>query len=100
MALRALKKPCTVVLHTDSTYVHNGFSKRWVRKWESNGWRTSNRGEVQNVTLWKQLAEMVEYHAVEGVWVKGHSRNVNHNRVDALAVAARQARALGVSIAE
>ena len=100
MALRALKKPCTVVLHTDSAYVHNGFSKGWVRKWERNGWRTANRGEVQNVDLWKQLAEMVEYHVVEWVWVKGHSTNINHNRVDTLAVAARQALAMGLPIGE
>ena len=98
MALRALKKPCTVVLHTDSTYVHNGFSKGWVKKWAANGWRTASKGHVQNVDLWKQLAEMVEYHDVEWVWVKGHSTNVEHNRVDALAVAAREALKRGTTI--
>ncbi len=98
MALRALKKPCTVLLHTDSTYVHNGFSKGWVAKWEKNGWRTASKGEVQNVDLWKQLAEMVAYHSVEWVWVRGHSTNIDHNRVDALAVAAREALARGVTM--
>lgn len=65
---------------------------------EANGWRTASKGQVQNVELWKQLAEMVEYHVVEWVWVKGHSTNIDHNRVDSLAVAAREALARGVAI--
>lgn len=91
MALRALKKPCDVVIHTDSTYVHNGFSKGWLRKWERNGWRTASNKEVLNVDLWKQLDELVSQHSVEWVWVRGHTDNAEHNRCDALAVAARHA---------
>lgn len=98
MGLRALKRPCDVLLHTDSTYVHNGFSKGWLRKWERNGWRTSQNGAVLNVDLWKQLDELVNYHSVEWVWVRGHATNVQHNRCDALAVAAREALAKGLPL--
>lgn len=98
MALRALKKPCDVLLHTDSTYVHNGFAKGWVRNWEKNGWRTADKKDVQNVDLWKQLSELVAQHSVEWVWVRGHMDNADHNRCDALAVAAREALAKGLPL--
>lgn len=98
MALRALKKSCEVVLHTDSTYVHNGFSKGWVKNWERNGWRTADRKDVQNVDLWKELAVLVAAHSVQWVWVRGHMDNVDHNRCDALAVAAREALAKGLPL--
>jgi ribonuclease HI len=34
--LEALKKPCRVKLHTDSTYVRDGIT-RWIHKWRQNG---------------------------------------------------------------
>ena len=41
-ALEALKKPCKVELHTDSTYVMKGISE-WIHNWKRRGWRTGRR---------------------------------------------------------
>lgn len=38
-ALKALKRPCSVQLTTDSVYVRDGITK-WVHGWQRNGWRT------------------------------------------------------------
>ncbi len=89
MALRALKQPCEVVLHTDSTYVRNAFHKGWLTKWAKNGWVTAERKPVANVDLWNDLVTLAGVHQIEWVWVKGHGTNVEHNRCDVLAVEAR-----------
>jgi len=96
-ALEALKEPCRVLLHPDSTYVRNAFFKGWLEKWQANGWRTAAKGAVQNVDLWMELVRLSKIHDIEWKWVKGHADNPEHNRCDALAVAARQALARGES---
>ncbi|MDB5371262.1 MAG: ribonuclease, partial [Roseomonas sp.] len=44
-ALEALKRPCTVVIHTDSEYVRNGIS-RWINGWVRNNWRNAAKDPV------------------------------------------------------
>lgn len=88
-ALRALKMPCEVVLHTDSQYVRNAFAKGWIPNWQKNGWVNSKKEPVANQDLWQELIELEKKHAVEWVWVKGHATNQLQNRCDELAVAAR-----------
>jgi ribonuclease HI len=90
MALRALKRPCDVMLHTDSKYVHGGFTQGWLEKWQRNGWRTSTKKPVENQDLWRELVELTAVHQVEWIWVRGHADCEEHNRCDALAVAARE----------
>jgi len=84
--LEALKKPCRVRLHTDSTYVRDGIT-RWIHKWRQNGWRTSDKKPVKNAELWQELVDATEPHRVEWHWVKGHSGHIENDRVDALACA-------------
>ena len=81
-ALRALKRPCHVVLHTDSQYLKKGISE-WLPKWRRNGWRTRT-GPVKNVDLWQLLQEEVERHDVEWEWVRGHSGVEENERCDEL----------------
>lgn len=85
-ALEALKRPCQVVLTTDSRYVMQGI-EQWVPKWRANGWRTSDKKPVKNQDLWQRLSSAVEIHRVRWKWVKGHSGHVENERVD---VAARE----------
>ncbi|MEX0782529.1 MAG: ribonuclease HI [Dehalococcoidia bacterium] len=96
-ALQALKRPCDVVIHTDSTYVKNAFTNGWLRKWQSNGWRTRERTPVLNEDLWRIILELEATHRVTWVWVRGHTDNELHNRVDALAVEARKAYAANLA---
>lgn len=84
-ALEALKEACVVKLHTDSAYLCNGFQKGWLYNWQRNGWKTSNKTEVENKDLWMKLIELNDKHEVSWIKVKGHSDNVNNNRCDALA---------------
>src|SRR4030095_10171806 len=54
--LQALKRPCQVRLHTDSTYVRDGIT-RWIHRWRQNGWRTADKKPVKNAELWQELGE-------------------------------------------
>ncbi len=88
--LRALKTPCTVQVHSDSTYVVNAFRQGWLTRWQKNGWRTSQGGAVENQDLWQALLQAKAPHEVQFHWVKGHARNQENNRCDELARAAIQ----------
>lgn len=89
-ALQTLNRPCRVELHTDSTYVRDGIT-RWVHRWRSNGWRTSDKKPVKNAELWQQLIEAAAPHRVEWHWVKAHDGHAENERVDALACEAADA---------
>ncbi len=83
-ALRTLKRPCTVVIHTDSQYVMLGITQ-WLANWQRRGWMTADRKPVKNVELWKQLDEQVGRHKVQWRWVRGHTGDPGNERADALA---------------
>lgn len=84
IALEALKRPLSVILHTDSQYVKNGITQ-WMPNWKKNGWRTADRKPVKNADLWERLDQAQSRHKVEWVWVKGHSGNAGNERADTLA---------------
>ena len=83
-ALQALKRPCEVVLHTDSTYLKDGITK-WIHGWQRNGWKTADRKPVKNAELWQELLEAVGSHRIEWRWVKGHAGHPENERADRLA---------------
>ena len=83
-ALNALKRPCEVELHTDSTYVKDGLNK-WIHGWKKNGWRTAAKKPVKNAELWKALDEAVLRHTIDWRWVKGHAGDEMNERADELA---------------
>ena len=82
--LRALKEPCDVTLHVDSTYVMQGV-KTWMAGWKRNGWRTADKKPVKNQELWQALDIEVARHHVTWVWVKGHAGDPGNERADELA---------------
>ncbi len=84
-ALNALKKPCHVILHTDSRYVQKGVTE-YLARWKAKGWQTSDRKAVANQDLWQALEEALQRHQIEWVWVKGHAGDPLNERVDQLAV--------------
>ena len=87
-ALEALKRPCRVVLHTDSEYVRNGIS-RWINGWVRNNWRNAARDPVANMELWQRLLAAAKPHQVEWKWVRGHAGDAMNERADRLATDAR-----------
>ena len=88
MALEALKRPCRVVLHTDSEYLKNGVT-RWHEGWVRRNWRNSTGDPVANIDLWQRLLAAAKPHEIEWRWVRGHSGNAMNERVDRLATEAR-----------
>jgi ribonuclease HI len=83
-ALTALKRPCNVIVHTDSQYVQKGISE-WIHGWKAKGWKTAARQPVKNADLWKQLDKLASTHRVDWRWVKGHAGHVENERADQLA---------------
>ena len=86
-ALSALKRPCTVILTTDSQYVKGGITG-WIFGWKRNGWKTADKKPVKNIDLWQALDEAVQRHHVEWRWIKGHAGHTENERADELARAA------------
>lgn len=80
----ALKRGCSVDIHTDSTYVMKGITQ-WMEAWKERGWRTASKQPVKNVDLWKRLEEALDRHEVRWFWVKGHSGVPGNERADELA---------------
>jgi ribonuclease HI len=82
--LAILKRPCRVVLTTDSQYVRKGITQ-WIHGWKRNGWLTSSKQPVKNADLWQRLDQLVVRHDVEWRWVKGHSGHKENEIADQLA---------------
>lgn len=83
-ALSALKRPCEVVVHTDSQYVQKGISE-WIHGWKARGWKTASKEPVKNVDLWQALDAAQATHSIQWRWVKGHAGHDGNERADRLA---------------
>ena len=83
-ALEELKRPCTVRLYTDSTYLKDGITS-WIHNWKRNGWKTKARKPVKNVDLWQRLDQVIQQHDISWHWVKGHAGHPGNERADELA---------------
>ena len=86
-ALESLKRPCTVVLHTDSQYLKDGIT-RWTTGWVRKNWRTASGDPVKNMDLWRRVLDAAKPHKIDWRWVRGHDGNPMNERVDVLATAA------------
>lgn len=82
-ALEALTRPVKVEIYSDSSYVVRGMNE-WLPNWIRKGWKRS-KGTLENVDLWKQLAEVAAKHRVTWIWVKGHAGHPLNERADQLA---------------
>lgn len=83
-ALEALKRPCRVLVVTDSQYVMRGITE-WMDAWKARGWKTAARKPVKNRELWERLDCQVRRHEVKWRWVRGHAGNDGNERADVLA---------------
>ena len=89
-ALEMLKEKCDVEVYSDSAYVVNSINNKWVYSWRKNNWIKSDKSKAKNIDLWERLLELIDYHNVKFVKVKGHADNEYNNRCDKLAVKARE----------
>ncbi|NPD66150.1 ribonuclease HI [Lichenicola cladoniae] len=87
-ALEALTRPCRIAVHTDSEYVRNGVT-RWSTGWVRRNWRNASGDPVKNMDLWRRVLDAAKRHEVSWHWVRGHAGDINNERVDKIATAAR-----------
>jgi len=87
-ALEQLIEPCEITLYSDSRYLVDAVSKRWLANWKRRGWIKADKQPVLNVDLWRRLEAAMAPHRLKFVWVRGHASNAENNRCDELAVAA------------
>ncbi len=87
-AIRAIKKPCLLKIHSDSALIINAMTKGWIESWQEKGWKKADKKPVENQDLWLELLEVIGVHQVEWIKVKGHSGIPDNERVDQLAVQA------------
>ncbi|MEG5175592.1 RNase H family protein [Microcoleus sp. B3-D7] len=59
--LKALKKPCTVTLFSDSTYVIHTMTKSWKRS--------------ANLDLWEQIDQLALTHEITWIWLPRNSND-------------------------
>ncbi len=85
-ALETLKRPCHVVIHTDSEYLRNGITA-WLPQWKRNGWKR-REGTLKNKDLWQRLDDLAAKHVIEWRWIRGHAGHLLNERCDELAAEA------------
>ncbi|QTB98323.1 ribonuclease HI [Alcaligenes sp. SORT26] len=83
-ALKVLKRPCQVRVHTDSQYVQKGMNE-WLPGWKARGWRTADKKPVKNADLWQELEKQAAKHELTWLWVRGHAGDPGNERADQLA---------------
>lgn len=91
--LSILHEPHIVSLVSDSAYMLNTIKNEWYYRWfyeESKGITKRNGSPRPNMDLWRDIEKLLCYHVVKPIKVKGHSGVAHNERVDKLAVAARQ----------
>ncbi len=82
--LKPLPKHPQLTIRTDSKYLINGLTQ-WISGWKRNGWRTSSGKQVLNQDLWEAL-DLANLPDVSLEYVKGHSGDIDNERVDKIAV--------------
>lgn len=86
----------TISLFSDSSYLVNAINKGWLKKWQANGWKKSDGGDVLNADLWCEILQLLENTRVHFHWVKGHAGNPLNERCDRLAVTSARKKNLPV----
>ena len=86
-ALKYFTSRTNLKLHTDSKYVMDGSSK-WIENWKKNGWKTAQKKIVKNQDLWIELDNLINFHKISWISVKGHDGNYGNERADYLATSA------------
>ena len=83
--LRYFKEPVNITIYSDSQYVVNaismGSAKSWFEKQDYS---------KKNLDLWFEVVELLDFHHVTMIWIKGHDKSELNNLADKLAVHAAQ----------
>ncbi len=92
VALESLKtNQYPVHIYSDSKYVIDSISKRWVFNWVKTGFKGK-----KNKDLWLRYLEVHPKFDLVLHWVKGHAGHIENERCDVLAVAAAEGKNLKI----
>ena len=83
-ALKCLKRPSSVRVFTDSTYVVKGMTE-WIGGWIRKNWMNSQKMPVLNRDLWEELLHLSRLHQIQWHWIRGHQGHPENERCDELA---------------
>jgi len=85
--LRALTRPCRVILYSDAEYLIKG-ATQWIKGWQARNWRTRDGKPVANRAEWQALLEAVRPHQVAWLSVRGDLAPDDLARAEVLAAEA------------
>ena len=92
VALESLKtNQYPVHIYSDSKYVIDSISKKWVFNWVKIGFKGK-----KNKDLWLRYLEIHPKFNLVFHWVKGHAGHIENERCDVLAVAAAEGEKLKI----
>ena len=77
-----------ITVMTDSAYIQRCWAEQWYRKWQANGWQTSNNMPVKNRDLWQQLIPYFDDPRISFEKVRGHMGVELNEMVDKMATTA------------
>lgn len=89
--LQYFESPMKITIHSDSAYMINCIHQKWIDRWLKNGWLNSKGDPVSNKDLWISIHELLDFHQVAFVKVKGHTGVEFNERADVLADKGRKA---------
>jgi ribonuclease HI len=78
---------------TDSKYVSQAVTERWLEKWAAKGFKKGG-GIRENADLWIELRALLTQHTVRFEWIRGHAGHEENEACDVMAVAARRQKGL------
>lgn len=90
VGLETVNQSCKVHVISDSKYIIDAITKKWLEGWKKRGWKTSGKAPVKNIDLWKRMELAMTPHDVSWEWVRGHDGHELNERADQLAVDARE----------
>ncbi|HEV8150429.1 MAG TPA: ribonuclease H [Gemmatimonadales bacterium] len=76
----------TLLLISDSEYLVRGV-REWLPAWIGRGWKRKG-GEIENLDLWRALAQSLALHDTQLAWVRGHNGHPKNEYANDLAVQA------------
>jgi ribonuclease HI len=98
LPLDALKQRSRVVFTSDSRYLVDAMTQ-WVHGWAARGW-TRKGGEIENLSLWRELLRTARRHALQWRWVKGHAGHAQNEYANYLATRAAATQSESGGLAE
>jgi len=63
----------SIIVSSDSSYLVKG-NNEWLANWIRSGWKTASKKPVENLDLWKMIAEINKNFNVTYRWVRAHQK--------------------------